>query len=99
MERDAGEGDGRGDSVIARDLEGIFQLAAKSAPVFPAPFIKSIVFPEIYKKNPFQTLIARQSYQQTMSHYIIKKAVLAISLMSSERTSGLPLTGDFELSE
>lgn len=41
----------------------------------------------------------RQSYQQTMSHYIIKKTVLAISLMSSERTSGLPLTGDFELSE
>lgn len=47
MTRDAGEGgagDGRGDSVIARDLEGIFQLAAKSAPVFPAPFIKSIIF-------------------------------------------------------
>lgn len=58
MERDAGEGgagDGRGDSVIARDLEGIFQLAAKSAPVFPAPFIKSIIFSWNLQKKTLNT--------------------------------------------
>lgn len=85
-----------GHLVTIRNLEGTFQLEAES--VFPSLLSLN---PKCFlnsKPQPFQTLITRQSYQQKMKHYIIKKPVLAMNLTNSERTPGLPLTGDSELS-
>lgn len=97
-EQDTGEGDaddGRslGDKKkFGRDISARGRIC-----ISISSLTKSKMFLKL-RNTAFQTLITRQSYQQKMKHYIIKKTVLAINLINSERIPGLPLTGDSELS-